>query len=310
MRINSVGSGLALADLQEVLQSPNLTTLVVPKVESAADVCFVRDVIAHSRPKEIEGKEAAPVTVIGLIESARSLMDLHSICSAAPGLLSGLTFAAEDFALDLSLTRTVSLKEFLFARSAIVTAARAFEIPSALDLVATAFRSEADQEQLKEECEDGVRMGFNGKQCIHPSQVSTVDSIFSPSKKLVEWAVRLVIAQRKAYVVPCSDFYVALALLLPDGVFSALRGLMALHDHLHFEEWGLIPPSSPTHPGGRADISLPDHPSILFHFHSLSTIRTQLTLQQRRTRPRRLDIRREDDRCPGRRQSEGYCSES
>jgi citrate lyase subunit beta-like protein len=200
VRINSVGSGLALADLTEVLKSPNLTTLVVPKVESASDVSFVRDVIEHTRAKqaEEEGKKPEPITVIGLIESARAIMDLKEICTAAPGLLSGLTFAAEDFALDLSLTRTPSLKEFLYARAAIVTAARAYELPTAMDLVATAYRSEADQERLVEECEDGKRMGFNGKQCIHPSQVGTVDRVYSPGEGEVEWAVRLVVAQAKA----------------------------------------------------------------------------------------------------------------
>ena len=193
MRINAVSSGLALDDLTEVLQSPNLTTLVVPKVDSASDLTFVKDVIDHARPKGFEA-----VNVLGLVESARSLTDLNEICRAAPGLLSGLTFAAEDFALDLSLTRTPSLTEFLFARSAIVTACRAHNLPSIIDLVATAYKSESDQEQLKEECENGKRMGFNGKQCIHPSQTSTVDRVFSPEGPEVEWAVRIVIAQKKA----------------------------------------------------------------------------------------------------------------
>ena len=157
MRINSVGSGLALADLTEVLKSPNLTTLVVPKVESASDVSFVRDVIEHARPRhpQEDGSKPEPITVIGLIESARAIMDLKEVCTAAPGLLSGLTFAAEDFALDLSLTRTPSLKEFLYARAAIVTAARAYDLPTAMDLVATAYRSEADQERLVEEWASG-----------------------------------------------------------------------------------------------------------------------------------------------------------
>ena len=197
VRINSVGSGLALDDLREVLKSPNLTTIVCPKVDSASDLSFVRDVIEHARPKEYADSKPK-VSVIGLVESARSVMDLDAICRAAPGLLSGLTFAAEDFALDLSLTRTPSLKEFLYARSAIATAARAFDLPSTLDLVATAYKSEADQERLVEECEDGKRMGFNGKQCIHPSQVGTVDKVFSPVEKEVEWAVRIVVAQKKA----------------------------------------------------------------------------------------------------------------
>lgn len=194
VRINSVGSGLALADIQEVLKSPNLTTFVVPKVESASDLTFISDVIAHSRPKEFTN----PISILALIESAKSLSSLDSICAATPHLLSGLTFAAEDFALDLSLTRTPSLKEFLYARSRIVTAARAFNLPSTLDLVCTAFKTEADQEALLEECRDGKRMGFNGKQCIHPSQVNTVSKVFSPELDEVEWAVRIVIAQKRA----------------------------------------------------------------------------------------------------------------
>ena len=154
---------------------------------------FIKDVISHSRSKDLQ-----PVNVLGLVESARSLTNLNEICRAAPGLLSGLTFAAEDFALDLSLTRTPDLKEFLFARSAIVTACRAHNLPSIIDLVATAYKSEADQEALQREAEDGKRMGFNGKQCIHPSQTGTVDKIFSPEGYEVEWAVRIVVAQKKA----------------------------------------------------------------------------------------------------------------
>jgi citrate lyase subunit beta-like protein len=194
VRINSVGSGLALADLEEVLKSPNLTTLVVPKVDAPSDLTFISDVIAHSRPKE----HTTPLSILALIESAKSLTSLNAICAATPHLLSGLIFAAEDFALDLSLTRTPSLTEFLYARAMIATAARAHNLPSTIDLVCTAFKSEADQETLLNECRNGKRMGFNGKQCIHPGQVSTVSKVFSPELEEVEWAVRIVIAQKRA----------------------------------------------------------------------------------------------------------------
>ncbi len=195
VRINSVSSGLALSDLTEILQSPNLTTLVVPKVNYPGDLTFISDVIAHSRPKEFTKNL---ISVLALVESARSLTSLSQITAATPHLLSGLIFAAEDFALDLSLTRTPDLKEFLFARSAIVTAARAANLPSTIDLVCTAFKTEADQETLEHECRDGKRMGFNGKQCIHPGQVGTVSKIFSPELEEVEWAVRVMIAQTRA----------------------------------------------------------------------------------------------------------------
>ena len=197
VRINPVGSGLALDDLTEILKGKNLDCLVVPKVDQPSDLHFVTDVLRQKLPERHAEGSTNPVKIVALVESARSLMDLHAICQASP-FLSGITFAAEDFALDLSITRTPSLAEFNYARSAIVTAARAFNIPSALDLVSTTFRGEEGKRFLQEESENGKRFGFNGKQCIHPDQVETVQSVFSPSEQETEWAVRVVIADRKA----------------------------------------------------------------------------------------------------------------
>ena len=164
---------------------------------------FVTDVIRHTLPERHSSssphssQHKAPLRLIALIESAKALMDLSSICKASP-YLTGLVFAAEDFALDLSITRTPSLSEFLYARSAIVTACRAFNLPSAMDLVCTNFRGEEGQRILEEECIGGKALGFNGKQLIHPSQVEVCQRIYSPGEKEVEWAVRVVIADEKA----------------------------------------------------------------------------------------------------------------
>ncbi|EFQ98607.1 citrate lyase subunit beta [Nannizzia gypsea CBS 118893] len=198
VRINSVGSGLALADLTEVLKSPNLSTLVVPKVDSASDLTFISDVISHTLSTADAHLPRPQISILALIESAKSITNLSQICTATP-LLSGLIFAAEDFALDLSITRTPSLNEFLYARSAIVTAARAHELPSAIDLVCTSYKQDGDgMSVLEEECWSGKRLGFNGKQCIHPTQVERVQGIFGPEQKEVEWAVRVVVADEKA----------------------------------------------------------------------------------------------------------------
>lgn len=184
------------------LQSPNLTTLVVPKVNSASDLTFVTDVISHTlSTQQSQQAQRQPISIIALIESARSITNLNQICAATP-LLQGLIFAAEDFALDLSLTRTPGLTEFLFARSAIATAARAHNLPSTIDLVCTAYRSNSADGSppavLEEECRGGKQLGFNGKQCIHPTQVEVVQRIFSPEEEEVTWAVRVVIADEKA----------------------------------------------------------------------------------------------------------------
>jgi len=118
--------------------------------------------LISSSPTTPPPKLGKPVKLLALIESARAVMDLASICQATPEL-DGLIFAAEDFALDLSLTRTAELSEFMYARSAIVTAARAFELPSVIDLVCTSYRGESGLERLREECRSGKGMGFNGK---------------------------------------------------------------------------------------------------------------------------------------------------
>jgi citrate lyase subunit beta-like protein len=205
VRINDVSTGMALADLQEVLKAPNLDALVIPKVNSAADLHFVTDVIRHMLPDrhpsspnpQIQDGRKGPLKILALIESARALTDLNSICKASP-YLSGLIFAAEDFALDMSLSRTPSLTEFLYARSAISTAARAFNLPSTIDLVCTSYKGSAGLQTLEEECIGGKGLGFNGKQCIHPSQVEIVQRTFGPGKEEVDWAVRVCIADEKA----------------------------------------------------------------------------------------------------------------
>jgi citrate lyase subunit beta-like protein len=50
----------------------------------------------------------------------------------------------------------------------------------------------ADIEGLKEQSLEGARMGFTGKQCIHPGQVSTVQEAFTPSAHKIQWAREII----------------------------------------------------------------------------------------------------------------------
>jgi citrate lyase subunit beta-like protein len=185
-----------------VLQAPNLDALVIPKVNRASDLHFITDVLQHTLPDRHPSSPSSssssnPIKILALIESAEAITNLNEICKASP-YLSGLIFAAEDFALDLSLTRTPGLMEFLYARSAIATAARAHDLPSTIDLVCTSFRGDEGLRILEEECLQGKGLGFNGKQCIHPSQVEVAQRAFAPGEKEVEWAVRVVVGDEKA----------------------------------------------------------------------------------------------------------------
>lgn len=199
VRINAISTPYALDDLAALAPSPHLDAIVIPKVNSASDLTFATDALRRfAADRHARGDAATnPVKLIALIESAQAIMNLREICAASP-YLSGLIFAAEDFALDLSITRTPSLSEFLYARSAITTAARAASLPSTIDLVCTSYKGDEGIRRLEEECIGGKAMGFNGKQCIHPSQVDVAQRLFAPGVNEVEWAVRVVIADEKA----------------------------------------------------------------------------------------------------------------
>ena len=49
-----------------------------------------------------------------------------------------------------------------------------------------------DLSSLELQAAEGARMGFNGKQVIHPSQVPVVQKAFTPSDEQLKWAVDLI----------------------------------------------------------------------------------------------------------------------
>lgn len=172
---------------------------MIPKVNSPSDLQWAADFINHKRTyTRPEEDKPRPIKILALIESAKAIANLREICETATSQLDGLIFAAEDFALDLSLTRTPSLTEFLYARSAIATACRAHELPSTIDLVCTSFRGDEGRRTMEEECVGGKGLGFNGKQCIHPDQVAIAQKAFALSDAEVDWSVRVMIADEKA----------------------------------------------------------------------------------------------------------------
>lgn len=76
----------------------------------------------------------------------------------------------------------------LYARSAVVTAAKAHKL-QAIDLVCVALR---DNSVLRQESEEGCRLGYNAKQAIHPGQVDMIQSIFGPSDAAIKRAANII----------------------------------------------------------------------------------------------------------------------
>ncbi|KAM0193488.1 hypothetical protein ACHAPI_007557 [Fusarium lateritium] len=208
VRINAVDTGLALHDVTHMMVEggDNLDTIVVPKVQSAADLRFVTDIVRHVAPQRTlfrpamaescqqpEGTPPSrPIHIIGLIESAMGLANVLDICRAGRTLgLVGLGFAAEDFMASVGLSKLPDRREVLLARSTIVQACRAYNIPSIIDMMSANVSQTTDTRVLEEESREGRSLGFTGKQAIHPSQVETIQRAFGPSGEELQWAAQV-----------------------------------------------------------------------------------------------------------------------
>ncbi|KAI9499675.1 Pyruvate/Phosphoenolpyruvate kinase-like domain-containing protein [Zychaea mexicana] len=182
VRINAVGSGLELDDLNVILHSKRLQAIVIPKVQSAKDIHFVSQMIdavaVESQRKRIR--------LIASVESALGIMNIKEIATADPRL-DALIFAAEDYCADLGLIRTGTRKEMLFARQMIVNAAAAYGLQS-LDLVCVDFQNPA---VLHDECKEGREFGFTGKQAIHPAQIDVIQEMFLPDPSDLKRAIKI-----------------------------------------------------------------------------------------------------------------------
>ena len=56
----------------------------------------------------------------------------------------------------------------------------------------------ADEEAFVADAQLGRALGYSGKICIHPSQVSLAHQVFSPSDDEVAWARKLLFAYEEA----------------------------------------------------------------------------------------------------------------
>jgi citrate lyase subunit beta-like protein len=192
VRINGLeetNDNLALRDLEAVLQCERLSSIVVPKVERVSDIRFVSEMInAHNNNNPERSRD---VRILAAIESALGILNLRDIAetSVREGYpLDALIFASEDYCANIEAIRTPHATELLFARSQLVTTAKAYSL-QAIDMVHIDFK---DLPALATECREGRQLGFTGKQAIHPNQIPCIHQSFAPSPEEMDFAEKVV----------------------------------------------------------------------------------------------------------------------
>jgi len=168
VRINSLSTKESIKDLDFVIKS-DIDCIVIPKAE--IDLSFLH---------KMTGKKVLPI-----IETAKGLVKIEDIIRSE-GIV-GISWGAADLADSLH-ANLPKIEGSDYIRLKIVSIARTYGIPP-IDKV---FFDVKDLESFRKECELARAFGFEGKQVIHPNQVTIANEVFSPSKEEIEWAKKVV----------------------------------------------------------------------------------------------------------------------
>ncbi|MBP3752592.1 MAG: CoA ester lyase [Pyramidobacter sp.] len=190
VRINSLDTPYWKDDLEEIV--PLAPDLIMPtKVNSAADVLTLDAAIAGIEKRS--GLDVGTVKLIPLIETAQGLENAAAIAAACPRV-AAIFLGAEDLTADLRCPRTKEGTEIFYARSRMVSAARA----AGVDVYDTPFTDVNDDEGIVRDAQFARSMGFTGKACISPRHVRAVNEAFSPTQKEIDYAYEVLEAIRQA----------------------------------------------------------------------------------------------------------------
>lgn len=196
-RINALDTPYFYRDLIEIVEAVgvSLDCILVPKVQRAEDL-YVVDTLLGQLESEMQ-LEPRKIRLEGQIESACGLINVNEIARSS-SRLEALHYGPGDLAADLQMPqnsvgtmdewdKSYPGHRFHYAMERIVTAARANGV-QAMDGPVADYK---DEDGLNSSSGISRSLGFDGKWCIHPSQIQTVNRRFSPTQQEIEWAQKV-----------------------------------------------------------------------------------------------------------------------
>jgi len=181
VRINGEGTAYHAADLAALAGvGEALRGVMVPKSEQVTTF------------ERVAGVLPAGAVAIPLIETAAGIHSAYEL-AAAPRV-TRLTFGSADLMLQTGIGDEP--RGLLLARSTLVLASRTAGLEGPIDGITTNLDDAAVSQH---DAEDGRRLGFGGKLCIHPRQVAPVLQGFAPSADEATWANQVLEAVAQAH---------------------------------------------------------------------------------------------------------------
>lgn len=195
VRVNGISTGLADADLDAVVGVPGVAGLFLPKAESSDEI--VQWDAAVGALEAQRGLEIGAIRLVPSIESALGVLNAYRMAQGARRVASLCFGGAQDGDLntDLGCTWSVDGPEMLHAKSQVLLQARAARIESPLDGV---FANVRDPDGFEKDTILSRRIGYRGRQLIHPSQIEPCNRLYAPSQTELDYAGRVIEAYEKA----------------------------------------------------------------------------------------------------------------
>ncbi len=190
IRINAIDTPYWQDDLRQLI-ALRPSFIMPPKVGCAEHVLTVDRFISELEAQH--GIEPGTIALIPLIETALGVENAFEIARCSPRV-AAIFLGAEDLTADLRSKRTKGGEEIAYARSRIVSAARAANI----DVYDTPFTDVNDDEGALEDAMLAKSLGFTGKASISPRHVQAINSAFSPSRADIDYACEVVEAIERA----------------------------------------------------------------------------------------------------------------
>jgi citrate lyase subunit beta/citryl-CoA lyase len=199
VRVNAPSTPFCYRDLADTVR-PGLDGLVVPKIESAADLHAIDWLLAALEREH--GLAEGSLDLMPIIETAAGLQRIDRILQArslrpyrAPWRVKRVAFGAADYANDVGLSPTLDEPQLADARARIVLASRAAGLEGPLDSPWFHFK---ETDAFARALERSRRSGFQGRLCVHPDQIAAVNAAYLPSADELAAAQRIVDAFREA----------------------------------------------------------------------------------------------------------------
>jgi citrate lyase subunit beta/citryl-CoA lyase len=180
---------------------PGLTTVMIPKSESAEEIQRVDSMVS-----QLEKERGLPVGKIQfdlIIETAVGIVNVENIAKASPRIMQ-INSGQGDLSIDMGFPRLLELnfEQYFYAENKILYAARAANVQAcglgAQTNVDFTSVSMGEQAMLKA-CRHASLMGYLGSIIIHPGWVKAVNEGFKPSPSELEMARKVKTALDAAY---------------------------------------------------------------------------------------------------------------